>query len=468
MPKTEAFLSQPRREIPGYVTEQEVMPVMSELRQQEELAQTRAGEAEVAIEEAKRREKGREAGMKAELVRTQAEELAALPEAEQLRVKRQELASAAFVPTRDNFNDIATLFSLVGVLGIAMGGGGRGAGLTAMNAMNGMVEGYRRGRADLYKQQLGEFDRSIKTMQQQIATLEKQYSEALKLKALDREAGELEIQQLLAASDSPVLKAMRDRQGDVAALNYIKNVGKDVQTAMTIRNNLQSAADQRKARADEAELNRQFRAEQDEIRREFTAGQNELNRAARREESLQKSEKLSPKEKAEVRGVGRLQEEIQLLRETFQPRFANYKLDVVGDVAAKVQSRLENDPAMAEWWRRYENVALPERHEMFGATLTGGEKESWRKASIGTGSSTAEILSWMGDKDRILNRKLTDYETRLITPVVRTGAASPGGAQSGAGVDVAGERQRANDAIARGANREAVAARFKQKTGEEL
>jgi hypothetical protein len=42
--------------------------------------------------------------------------------------------------------------------------------------------------------------------------------------------------------------------------------------------------------------------------------------------------------------------------------------------------------------------------------------------------------------------------------------AAPGAA----GVDVAGERQRANDAIARGANREAVAARFKQKTGEEL
>jgi hypothetical protein len=208
-------------------------------------------------------------------------------------------------------------------------------------------------------------------------------------------------------------------------LNYIKNVGKDVQTAMTIRNNLQSAADQRKARADEAQLNRQFRAEQDEIRREFTAGQNELNRAARREATLQQSEKLSPTEKKEVRGVGRLQEEIQLLRETFQPRFANYGADIVGDVAAKVQSRFENDPAMVEWWRRYENVALPERHEMFGATLTGPERESWRKASIGPGSSTAEILSWMGDKDRILNRKLTDYEGKLITPTAR----AAGGAQ---------------------------------------
>ncbi len=459
MPKTEAFLSQPRREIPGYVTEQEVMPVMSELRQQEELAQTRAGEAEVAIEEAKRKEKGREAGMKAELVRTQAEELAALPEAEQLRVKRQELASAAFVPTRDNFNDIATLFSLVGVLGIAMGGGGRGAGLTAMNAMNGMVEGYRRGRADLYKQQLGEFDRSIKTMQQQIATLEKQYSEALKLKALDREAGELEIQQLLAASDSPVLKAMRERQGDVAALNYIKNVGKDVQTAMTIRNNLQSAADQRKARADEAELNRQFRADQAEIQRQFTASQRELDRAARREATLQQSEKLSPAEKKEVRGVGRLQEEIQILRETFQPRFANFKADVAGDVVAKAQARFMDDPAMAEWWRRYENVALPERHEMFGATLTGGERESWRKASIGPGSSTAEILSWMGDKDRILNRKLTDYEGRIVTPQGAPGAGA---------VDIAAERARADAAIKAGKDEAAVKARFKERTGQEF
>lgn len=459
MPKTEAFLSQSRREIPGYVTEQEVMPVMSELRQQEELAQTRAGEAEVAIEEAKRTEKGREAGMKAELVRTQAEEIAALPETEQLRVKRQELASAAFVPTRDNFNDIATLFSLVGVLGIAMGGGGRGAGLTAMNAMNGMVEGYRRGRADLYKQQLGEFDRSIKTMQQQIATLEKQYSEALKLKALDREAGELEIQQLLAASDSPVLKAMRERQGDVAALNYIKNVGKDVQTAMTIRNNLQSAADQRKARADEAELNRQFRADQAEIQRQFTAGQNELNRSLRREITLQQSEKLSPKEKTEVRGIGRLQEEIQILRETFQPRFANYKADVAGDVVAKAQARFMDDPAMAEWWRRYENVALPERHEMFGATLTGPERESWRKASIGPGSSTAEILSWMGDKDRILNRKLTDYEGRIVTPQGAPGAGA---------VDIAAERARADAAMKAGKDEAAVKARFKERTGQEF
>jgi hypothetical protein len=117
-----------------------------------------------------------------------------------------------------------------------------------MNAMNGMVEGYRRGRADLYKQQLGEFDRNIKTMQQQIATLEKQYSEAMRLKAVDREAGELEIQRLLAMSDSPVLKAMRARQGDVATQNLIRNLSRDVQTLATLENNVVAKANEAAAK----------------------------------------------------------------------------------------------------------------------------------------------------------------------------------------------------------------------------
>lgn len=464
MPKTEAFLSAQRPEIPGYISEQDIAPVMQELRGEEAAARTRAGEAEVNIEAAKRQEKAREAQMKGELVQRQARETAVLPERQQLMAKRQEFANAAFAPTRDNAEDLAKLFSLIGVLGVAIGGRGRGAGLQAMTAMNGMLEGYRRGRGDLYKQQLGEFDRSLKAMQQQVATLEKQYAEAVKLKALDREAGELEIQRVLAESDSPVLKAMRDRQGDLAALSYVQNMAKDVATAATLRNSLQTAADQRQARAAEAEANRAFRADQAEVQRQFMAGQNALNRSLRLEMALDRSEKLSPKEKEEVRGTTRLQQEIQLLRETFRPEFANFKADVVGDVAAKFRARFQNDPAMVEWWRRYENVALPERHAMFGATLTGKEQESWRKASIGAGSSTAEILSWMGDKDRVLGEKLNSYSGRagIATPSV----AAP--TSTGVAVNIEQERRNANSAIERGAPRETIRARFKERTGQEL
>lgn len=251
MPKTEAFMTAQRKGLPGYVGPQEVAPVLQELRTAEEAAATRAGESEIAVEEEKRREKGVEAGMKRGLVEKQATEIREMPERQQLMAKREELANAAFAPTRDNVNDLAGLFSIIGVIGMAMGGGGKGAALQAMNAMNGMVEGYRRGRADLYKQQLGEFDRSVKTMQQQIMTLEKAYAEAMNLKAQDRQAGELRIQELLAASDSPVLKAMRARQGDVAALNFIRNTVKDVSTVASMQNTLQSAADARAAKAAE-------------------------------------------------------------------------------------------------------------------------------------------------------------------------------------------------------------------------
>jgi hypothetical protein len=59
---------------------------------------------------------------------------------------------------------------------------------------------------------------------------------------------------------------------------------------------------------------------------------------------------------------------------------------------------------------------------MFGATLTGNEAKSWRKASIGAGSSTAEVLSWIGDKERVLTNKLADYEmTAASRPAQATG-----------------------------------------------
>lgn len=475
LPKTEALFAGPAQAREGFVTAEQAAPALAEQRAEEARLTQEVGQADVAIEAAKLERDRIKAEQKGALVKKQKEELALLPEAQQLKQKREQFTNLTFVPTRDNAEDLAKLFSLIGVIGVAIGGRGRGAALQAMTSMNGMLEGYRRGRADLYKQQLGEFDRSLKTMQQQISTLEKQLTEAVKLKALDREAGELAIDAAIASADSPLLKAIAAKQGPVAALAHVRATGKDFNTLITLKNQQQDRAEQRQARAAEAEANRAFRAEesqrnrefradQAEVQRQFMAGQNALNRSLRLEMALDRSEKLSPKEKEEVRGTTRLQQEIQLLRETFRPEFANFKADVVGDVAAKFRARFQNDPAMAEWWRRYENVALPERHAMFGATLTGKEQESWRKASIGAGSSTAEILSWMGDKDRVLGEKLNSYSGRagIATPSV----AAP--TSTGGAVNIEQERRNANSAIERGAPRETIRARFKERTGQEL
>lgn len=395
LPKT-AALVQPKPTPEGMIGPAEVGPVLSELGSAESEASLAVGQRDIDIEQAKRDEKATEARMKAENIATFAEEVKAMPERKTLEQARQEMSSMAFVPTKDTATDLAAMFSLINIVGMLVG---KSDAQRSMFAMNGMLEGYQKGRADLYKREQVEFDKNFKAMQAKVATLEKALTEAMEVKKYDKEKGDLMVTMALAEAESPVLKAMRDRQGDVAVLENVRKARKDVDTLVGLNNNLAQNANQR---ADAAAA----RAQADRIARENRLAADERAKLAR----LDKEGKLSPKERGEVRGINNLTDEIQRLKDTFKPEFANFGADVVGDTAAKFQARFASNPDMANWWRRYENVALPERHSMFGATLTGNEAKSWRKASIGAGSSTDEILSWIGDKERVLTNKLADYE----------------------------------------------------------
>ena len=408
LPKT-AALVQPKPTPEGMIGPAEVGPVLSELGSAESEAALAVGQRDIDIEQAKREEKATEARMKAENLATFSEEVKAMPERKTLEQARQEMSSMAFVPTKDTATDLAAMFSLINIVGMLVG---KSDAQRSMFAMNGMLEGYQKGRADLYKREQIEFDKNFKAMQAKVATLEKALTEAMEVKKYDKEKGDLMVTMALAEAESPVLKAMRDRQGDAAVLDNVRKARKDVDTLVGLNNTLVKDAN---ARAD-AKLARE---QQDRIARENRIAADERAKLAR----LDKEGKLSPKERGEVRGINNLSDEIQRLKDTFKPEFANFGADVVGDTAAKFQARFASNPDMANWWRRYENVALPERHSMFGATLTGNEAKSWRKASIGAGSSTAEILSWIGDKERVLTNKLADYEmTAASRPSQPTGS----------------------------------------------
>jgi hypothetical protein len=67
----------------------------------------------------------------------------------------------------------------------------------------------------------------------------------MELKKLDREQGELQITMALAKADSPVLREMRKNQGDVAVLNSVQGIKKDMGTLVSLTNDLQGKADVR-------------------------------------------------------------------------------------------------------------------------------------------------------------------------------------------------------------------------------
>jgi len=239
-------LAQPKATPPGMIGSAQYGPVLSELRDAETQAQIKVGESEIAIEKAKRQEKALEAEQKAELVGRMATEAKNLPERAALTTAREEFGNMAFVPTKETTQDLAGIFSLMSIVGMVVG---KGNAQLAMSSMNGMLEGYQKGRADLYKKEQIEFDKNFKAMQSKIATLEKELSEAMELKKLDREQGELQITMALAKADSPVLREMRKNQGDVAVLNSVQGIKKDMGTLVSLTNDLQGKAD---ARADAA------------------------------------------------------------------------------------------------------------------------------------------------------------------------------------------------------------------------
>ena len=79
---------------------------------------------------------------------------------------RKKFPYEEFHPTTDNIQSIAGLFSVIGVVGMAMGGSGKQSATLALNAMAGLVKGYQEGnkqRIDFeqkkYDDAMKEFDR---------------------------------------------------------------------------------------------------------------------------------------------------------------------------------------------------------------------------------------------------------------------------------------------------------------------
>lgn len=389
----------------------------------------------IKASEAKGEISGLQAGMEAERALAKQQTLTKVGEEFAQKVKdapqRKQLEDVStqmgtpFIPTQDNAQSLGSIFALVNVAGFALGAGGKRNSIGAMSAMNGMLKGYQQGRQDLYKKEKDIFDINMKQLKNRYDMLDKQLRDAIETYKTDKQAGIQAAELAYAEAGADFMKQHLQKFGLAKNYDTFKDTYQILNRAEIERAREEDRATAQRAREQQARETLQFRKDQAakdlQLRREMLALRREGLESTRQKRE-ERDAKLSPVERKEVRGFENLQDEISLLKQTFKPEYANFKADVVGDVAAKFKARFEDNPEMAEWWRRYENVALPERHSMFGATLTGPERESWRKASIGPGSSDKEVASWIADKERVLKMKLDRYD--------RTAGSSGGAGQT--------------------------------------
>lgn len=170
---------------------------------------------------------------------------------ERLQERIAEEPLPEFVPTKDTVQDIAGLFSLIGVLGIIAG---KGESVRALNAMNGMLEGHRKGRSDLYKQERATFETNFKAMLKKHEEFRKEMEDAVKLAATDREAAMQKAELAATKAGSEIVKAQL-RKGDLmGAYKLVGESQSGAQNALAIEQKTREAAANRAAAMERTRL----------------------------------------------------------------------------------------------------------------------------------------------------------------------------------------------------------------------
>ena len=145
------------------------------------------------------------------------------PEFSNLRKLEDDLMSTEFIPTQDNAKDLGGLFSLIGVIGWAIGGSGKENAIQAMTAMNGMLSGYQKGRTDLYKREKDIFDTKMKALQTKTLTLSNRLKQIAELAAIDTKAANQEAENLFYQNNADFYLKIKDKYGLKATVELAKN-----------------------------------------------------------------------------------------------------------------------------------------------------------------------------------------------------------------------------------------------------
>ena len=187
-----------------------------------------------------------------------------------------------FIPHEENSQDLMMLFGLLNVVGFAIGSGGKEYSQAAMSAMNGMLEGHKKGRDDLYKKEKSIFETNQKQLDSRIKQLLAFMQDTELLSGMDKTARDQAIEGEFLRNKADTLKEFYKKRGYGATVEYLKSVNQAMDKTITLdQQEKQRAAkedfDIRKMKA-QSEENRQ--QDSDNFTRQISLKQQELQQKA--------------------------------------------------------------------------------------------------------------------------------------------------------------------------------------------
>jgi hypothetical protein len=255
---------------------------------------------------------------------------------------------------------MATLASVIGVLGSLAGNtGGRQAGLGAIKSMTGMMAGYQKGRADEFRRDQIEFDKQYKIMTGKLDRASKEFDRAIAMMPYNMAEAQKIKNTALARLNSDIITAVDAKQGITRANSILKQ-----------------AVDVASKNADRA---------------------NQLNIA-----TLKATGKtLKGKDLTDVIGLDSMASGLRKLQQDFKDEYAGLGIFGFGaELQYEAMRRLgtEEGQKAIRWWSEYNRLQAPNRHALFGATLTGNELKNYQEFTAKKSDDPKVVLNQVIDQ----------------------------------------------------------------------
>lgn len=155
------------------------------------------------------------------------------------RYEGERIRTPDFLPTQENAMSLGTLFGLIATAGTLMGTKGNQSAMGALQAMNGMMTGWRQGRADLYNRERQNFEIEMRRVQAQNEELRRGFQDDLKLMQTNMDAGMARARERAAREGISIAAAGAARQGAQAYMSWLNGLQS---TMAQIERNRQTAS----------------------------------------------------------------------------------------------------------------------------------------------------------------------------------------------------------------------------------
>jgi hypothetical protein len=187
----------------------------------------RVAESQSELEKARMEQKSTmlEAGAQAE--REYADEAKSLTGAAEKKV--ESFPFPEFRPTQEDATSIAQLASLVGTMGVMLGAGGKASAKVAIGAMTGMMNGWQKGRKDLWEREAKTFEKEMQRIKSLHESIYKNLESGLKQASRNREAARQEYEAAkFKAGTNSIIAAMLENGQAEKAFNLVKETNRNL------------------------------------------------------------------------------------------------------------------------------------------------------------------------------------------------------------------------------------------------